>query len=156
MFKLTVAVLAIVLAGSASAAGWRDLRVDGSSEAAFAASLAAFKDKLSSARAHVFGEALKDIWVKGSLAAEAETREYTAEDYYRQVDGLRYEEIVKFTDPTGDTARKRYLAASQRPRFVPVSMPSRPAPIGPHGEQDRGLPNSGPAYQHQLSTMGQR
>ena len=33
MLKLTVAVLAVALAGTASAAGWRSLRVDGSSEA---------------------------------------------------------------------------------------------------------------------------
>jgi len=36
MQKLTVVVLALAFAGTASAAGWRDLRVDGSSEEAFA------------------------------------------------------------------------------------------------------------------------
>ena len=114
MLKLTVAVLAIVLAGTASATGWRSLRVDGSSEAAFAESLAAFKKKLSPARRHVFGEALKDIWVQGTKDAEVEQREYTASEYYRQVDGLGYEEVVTFTDPTGDTAQMRYRAAYAR------------------------------------------
>ncbi len=42
MLKLTVAVLAVVLAGTASAERWRDLRVDASSEDAFAKSLEAF------------------------------------------------------------------------------------------------------------------
>src|SRR5688572_22616409 len=101
MLKITVAVLAVALAGTASAAKWRDLRVDGSSEAAFAQSLEAFKEKLSPARRYVFGEALKDIWVQGVKAAESEQREYTAADYYRQVDGLAYEQVVTFTDPTG-------------------------------------------------------
>jgi hypothetical protein len=123
MLKLTVAVLAVVLAGTASA-GWRSLRVDGSSEAGFAESLAAFKEKLPRARAHVFGEALKDIWVQGTKDAEAEQREYTASDYYRQLDSLGYEQVVTFTDPTGDTARMRFKAAMQtvyaRP-YAPVS-----------------------------------
>lgn len=111
MLKLTVAVLAFALAGSASAAGWRDLRVDGSSEDAFAKSLGAFKAKLSPPRASVFGEALKDIWIQGAKAAEAEQRDYTADEYYAQVDGLSYEEVVTLTDPTGATAKQRYQAA---------------------------------------------
>lgn len=110
MFKLTTAVLAVALASSAGAAGWRSLRVDASSEAAFEQSLAEFKDELSPARRYVFGEALKDIWIVGLQAAAAEQRDYTAADYYRQIDGLRYEEIVTFVDPTGETA-KRYRAA---------------------------------------------
>jgi len=35
MLKFTVAVLAAALAGTASAAGWRDLRIDASSETSF-------------------------------------------------------------------------------------------------------------------------
>lgn len=111
MPKLTVAVLAVVLAGTASAAGWRSLRVDGSSEDAFAQSLAAFKEKLSPERRHVFGEALKDIWVQGTTAP------------------------------------------SNAPRSPWPA--NQPAPIGPHGERVRGIPDTGPAYQHQLRTMGQ-
>ncbi len=111
MLKLTVVVLAVALAGTASAAGWRSIRVDASDAAAFEQSLAELKDKLSAPRRHVFGEALKDIWVAGTLAAANEGREYTAEEYYRQLDGLTYEEVVDFTDPTGKTARDRHRAA---------------------------------------------
>jgi hypothetical protein len=111
MLKLTVAMLAIALAGTASAAKWRDLRVDGTSEEAFAKSLEAFKEELSQARVYVLVEALKDIWTQGAKTADAEQREYTADEYYRQVDGLRYEEVVKYTDPTGDTAQLRYRQA---------------------------------------------
>jgi hypothetical protein len=110
MLKLTATVLAVALASNASAAGWRSLRVDASSEAAFEQSLAEFKDKLSPARRYVFGEALKDIWVQGNQAATAEQRQYTDSDYYRQLDGLSYEEVVTLVDPTGETAR-RYRAA---------------------------------------------
>ena len=122
MQKLTVVVLAVAFAGTASAAGWRDLRVDGSSEEAFARSMTEFKDELSPRRAHVFGEALKDIWIQGATAAEAEQREYTADEYYKLLDGLRYEEVVNYTDPTGDTAEKRYRDARFmfKPRYASI------------------------------------
>src|SRR5918993_5952392 len=102
MVKLTVALLAVALAGAASAAGSRSLRIDASSDAAFEQSLAVFKDKLSPIRQHIFGEALKDIWLKGSLEAEAAEGEFTAADYYRHLDGLRYEQVVAYADPTGE------------------------------------------------------
>ena len=111
MLRTTVFVLGVVLASSATAAGWRDLRVDASSEEAFTKSLEAFKEKLSSPRVSVFGEALKDIWIQGANAAEAEQREYTADEYYELVDGLSYEDVVTLTDPTGATARQRYQVA---------------------------------------------
>jgi hypothetical protein len=125
MSKLIVTILALALAGTAGAAGWRSLRVDASSEAAFEQSLAEFKDKLAAPRRQVFGEALKDIWVAGTKAAEAEQRDYTAADYYRQLDGLTYEEVVNFTDPTGDTANGRYRAAVAATR---ARLPAAPGP----------------------------
>lgn len=112
MLRTTVFVLAVVLASSATASGWRDLRVDASSEEAFAKSLDAFKKKLSSSpRAYVFGEALKDIWIQGAKAAGAEQHDYNADEYYKLVDGLSYQEVVTLADPTGATARQRYQVA---------------------------------------------
>jgi hypothetical protein len=111
MLRTTVFVLAVVLASSATAAGWRDLRVDASSEEAFTKSLEAFKEKLSSPRVSVFGEALKDIWIQGANAAEAEQRDYTADEFYERIDGLSYEEVITLADPTGVTAGQRYQAA---------------------------------------------
>src|ERR1044072_7943400 len=135
MLKLTIAVLAIALAGTASA-GWRDLRVDGSSEESFASSLEAFKEELSPARRYVFREALKDIWLQGEKVAAAEQRDYTADEYYRQLDGLRYEEVVTLTDQTGDPAKDRYRAASLNNRY---SRPAMPASM--HGNMaDRAPP----------------
>jgi hypothetical protein len=147
MFKLTVAVLAVVLAGTA-AAGWRDLRIDGSSEAAFAKSLEEFNDKLSPAHRYVLGEALKDIWVQGDRAAQADQREYTDSDYYAQLHGLGYKEIVRLTDPTGDTAKDRYRTASLSQRYVGPSIPAPnwtgggSPPIGFSGQQVRGATQS--------------
>jgi hypothetical protein len=86
----------------------------------------------------------------------------------RHLDGLGYEEVVRFTDPTGVTARRYraaynpYLTGDARQRMARAwsstseSWFDRPAPIGPSGEQVRGTVDTGPAYQHQLSTMGQR
>src|SRR5687768_2779306 len=108
MLKLTIAVLAVALAGSASAAGWRSLRIDASSEASFSESVAAFQEKLSPVRRYVFASALQDIWVRGTKNADAEQREYTESDYLRQLDGLGYDDVVTLTDPTGDTAKRRY------------------------------------------------
>ena len=161
MLKLTVTVLAVALAGTASAAGWRSLRIDASSEAAFEQSLAEFEDKLSPGRRYVFGEALKDIWVAGTQAAQAEQRAYTEADYYRQVHDLGYDEVVRFVDPTGETAR-RYRAAynpysaGDRTRYrasasaSPAAMNPWPAPApmrqsGPNWRGGTPLFGPGPA-----------
>ena len=166
MLKLTIAVLAVALAGSASAAGWRSLRVDGTSEDGFSKSLAVFKEELPPARYYVLLQALQDMWVAGTKSAEAGQGEYTDADYLRQLDGLTYKHVVRFTDPTGDTAHQRLRAATLQQhaaayaRLSPSSNSAkqdwgyRPQ-IGPSGEQVRGNIDSGPAYQHQLRTMGQ-
>jgi len=158
MLKLTVAVLAVALAGTASADRWRDLRVDGSSEAAFAASLAVFNEKLSPARQYVFGNALKDIWLQSTEKAKAEQREYTVSDYYRQVDGLGYEEVVTFTDPTGATAKARLKEGlSQNSGTVgqPAytrAVPHQPRPVFSDGNTSiRGTDANRQAQQMQQS-----
>jgi hypothetical protein len=109
MLKVTVVVLAVALAGTASAAGWRSLRLDASSEAAFNESVALFKDKLPPSRRHAFERVLQDVWTQGTLKASAEQREFTKADYFAQLDGLAYKDLVTLTDPTGDKA-KRYRA----------------------------------------------
>ena len=127
MLKLTVAVLAIALAGSASAAGWRSLRVDGTSEAAFSESVVAFQEKLSPVRRYVFASALHDIWALGTKNAEAEQREYAESDYLRQLDGLAYDEVVTLTDPTGETAKRRYKQGRDVTYAALRNTPSGPA-----------------------------
>jgi hypothetical protein len=105
MLRLTVAVLAVVLAGTASAAGWRKLTIDASSEAAFSESVTLFQDKLSPSRRLAFERSLQDVWREGTERATAEQRDYTAADYLRDLHGLGYEEVVRLTDPTGKRAK---------------------------------------------------
>jgi hypothetical protein len=88
--------------------------IDASSEGSFNESVLALKEKLPPVRRHVFEQSLLDIWVQSTKAAEADGREYTAGDLLRQVDGLGYQEVVKFTDPTGDTARRYFDQAYAR------------------------------------------
>ena len=108
MLKLTVAVLAFALVGSASAEGWR---LDAGSHRAFKQSRQAAKDELSPENIQLLGGALKHIWYEGAKAAEAQQRRYADNDYLRQLDGLSYEEIVHFTDATYEAAL-RYSATS--------------------------------------------
>jgi hypothetical protein len=115
MLKLTVVVLAFALAGSASAAGWRSLRLDATSEAAFEQSVEVFKDKLSPSRRHAFESALQDIWTQRVPSK----RQYTQEDYYAELDGLSYEQVVRILDPTGEKEkqyRAEYYYARARPQ----------------------------------------
>jgi hypothetical protein len=113
MLKLMVAVFAAALAGTASAAAWKDLRIDGSSEDAFKQSLAAFQKELSLERQQVFAAALTDIWLQGTAKAQADQSQFTPADFQRQLHGLGYEDVVTFTDPSGDTAKERYREAKR-------------------------------------------
>jgi hypothetical protein len=142
MLKLTFAVLAIAIAGSASA-GWRELRVDASSEAAFEQSLAVFKDQLSPEQRQAFGEALEDIWIAGTQAADGKRGKYRAADYYRQIDGLSYEEVVAFT--TGESAKLRAQAAAAPPRAAAAAR--RAAPPAYSRSPWEGVPPPPPTWQ---------
>jgi hypothetical protein len=118
MLKLTVAVLAVALASSASAAGWRKLRIDASSDTSFQESVALFQDKLSPSRRVAFAMSLRDIEQEGKTRARAEQRDYTRADYLRQLDGLSYEEVVTLTYPTGNIEsfyRAQYYNARAKP-----------------------------------------
>jgi hypothetical protein len=103
MLKVTLTVLAVALAGTASAAGWRSMRIDASSEADFTASVSALRDKLPEVRRHVLDLALNEIWVRGAQVAAAEQRDHSASEYFHQLDGLSYKEVVVLADPTGET-----------------------------------------------------
>jgi len=68
---------------------------------------------------------MQDIWVQGVEAAKATDREYTGIEYFRQTNGLGYDEVVTLLDPTGQTARARYREASRlyaraAPEFYPA------------------------------------
>jgi hypothetical protein len=158
MLKLAVAVLTLALAGTAGAADWKDLRIDGASEAAFNQSLAAFKEKLSPERQKVFTDALMDIWVQGTLDAKRDQREFTVNDYYKQLDGLGYEQIVTLTDPSGDTADERYREA-KREKVTDQTLPVAPwrgryheSPRARANEAHRSLDTGQPMHTRQTTS----
>ena len=149
MMKLTFAVLAVLLAGSASAAGWRSLRVDARTEDRFKESVALFQNKLSPSRRHAFERALQDIWNQQTEQAAAEQREYTAADYLAQLDGLAYEQVVELLDPTGGKAAayRREFYASRPPAgpdrsTLASSSPNESARMPVYGTAYRGLPQT--------------
>ena len=140
MLKPTVATLAIVLAGTASAAGWRKLQIDASSEAAFDQSVATFQQKLSPSRRAAFPLLLADIWNYGSQLAEEQQRDYTRAEYLQQLHGLRYEEVVTLVDPTGKKEgqyRAEYYQSRRPPNntsaypSIPRTNDVYPRPDGP-------------------------
>ena len=127
MLRLTVAVLAFALAGTVSAAGWRKLQIDASSEAAFNQSVATFQKKLSPSRRAAFAGSLRDIEEEGKTRARAEQRDYTRAAYLEQLHGLGYEEVVTLVDPTGKRAgqyRAAYYQSRPRPSYSNQPNPS--------------------------------
>ena len=141
MLKVAIGVLAVVLAGSATAAGWRSLRIDASSEQSYSQSVATFQDKLSPSRRIAFARSLQDIWLNGTLAEEQQ-HEYTRAEYLRQLHGLRYDEVMALADPTGK-AEGRYRAEyyASRASTGPGRV-SRPYPC------DCGYPSFGYTYEN--------
>ena len=148
MLKLKIAatVLAIAFASSASA-GWRSMRVEAADLATFEESVAAFEGELSTARHYVFMLALQDIWARGLERASAEQREYTEAEYFRQLDGLTYDDVVTLADPSGEITRDRYRAgvaktiANRGPGVTPGVSPqasNNVTPVGGPGGQYRG------------------
>jgi len=148
MLKLKVAAtaLAIALAGTASA-GWRTMRVEAADLSSFEESVGAFEEELSAARHYVFMLALRDIWAQGVQRAGAEQREYTEAEYFRQLDGLTYDDIVTLADPSGEITRDRYRAgvaktiANRGPGVAPGVSPqasNNVTPVGGPGGQYRG------------------
>ena len=144
--KVAAAVLAIAFAGTASA-GWRAMRVQAADLASFEESVAAFEGELSTARHYVFMLALQDIWAQGLQRAGAEQRAYTEAEYFQQLDGLTYDDIVTLADPSGEITRDRYRTAvaktiaNRGPGVAPGVTPqasNNATPVGGSGGQYRG------------------
>jgi hypothetical protein len=141
--KFTATALAVAFAGTATA-GWRTMRVEAANVASFEESVAAFEEELSTARHYVLMLALQDIWAQGLQRARSEQLEYTEAEYFRQLDGLKYDEIVTLADPTGETTKERYRTgvAKMLARRGPMSSSSPPrdqgTPVGAGAGQYRG------------------
>jgi hypothetical protein len=129
MLKTTAAVLATVLAGSASA-GWRDLAIDGSSEENFVLSVTTLRQELSRVRGIQLDRALTELWVQGTLDGIRDGRAYTADDYFAQLDGLGFKDVLDVSDPTGDK-RSRWKAEAAALAYRPnVHRPDAALPPG--------------------------
>jgi hypothetical protein len=160
MLKRTIVLLALALAGAAGADD--ALRIDASSKRAFERSLAAFKDDLSPERRQVFGDALTDIWLAGAQVADGEGRKYRTRHYYRQIDGLGYDEVV--SQATGESAKHRdrqlSVAATERSpprggsaRYRASASSAAPSPWA--GAQPSSPPReSGPNWRGGINETG--
>jgi hypothetical protein len=118
------------------------MRVEAANAASFDESVAAFEEELSTARRYVLLLALQDIWAQGLQRARAEQREYTEAEYFRQIDGLRYEEIVTLADPTGEITKERYRTGVAKMLASRGTMSSGSVP------RDQGTPVGGPGGQY--------
>ncbi len=96
----SLTVLMLVCATSASARGWRDLRIDASSDSRFNESVQQMRDELPYHHARLFGLVLKDL----------ETRLAPAE-YRQQLKGLSYKQIAHLASPN---VAAEYLASYAR------------------------------------------
>jgi hypothetical protein len=131
MSKLTIALSFILLAGCAGTSGWRALRIDGTNESTFQASVASIQQELPRTRRAQFDLALTDIWINGAIDANAEgSDEFTPGEYFAQLHGLGYVDVVSLAD--SDPLRETYSFARRAPSG-PRENPFPPSTAGRYG-----------------------
>src|SRR5260221_101341 len=84
----SITVLLLACGASANASGWRDLRIDASSDSRFTDSVQQMRGELPYHHAVLFVLVLKDL----------ETR-FAPAEYHRQLDGLGYKQVVHLASP---------------------------------------------------------
>jgi hypothetical protein len=134
MSKLTIAMAAAVLAGCASTSGWRALSVDGTSESTVNESVALIQQELPAFRREHFYIALGDIWIDGRAEARAAGTEYVASDYYAQLDGLRYHDVLALSP------------RAQQSRYLAPGNPINQGPRGPMRTDGSNRPIGDPPF----------
>lgn len=127
MPKSALVLCCIVLAGCASTSGWRSLRIDATDQASFEASVVAFQEELPPNRGQLFALALQDIWIASSLTASDDAGGYTAEDYFEQLDGLGYKEVIDLAESSELLAFEDF---APRVRRAPPRAPVPPSESG--------------------------
>ncbi len=123
MGRLLICIIFAAVASSAGASGWRDLRIDATTQSAFEKSVADFQRLLPSDRRLYFEVSLQEIWhaVAEGLGPEATMDKATAA-YFKRLDGLRYEQVIRVG---GQEARKTYVALVPRAMVsLPQGMPA--------------------------------
>ena len=123
MSKHAAIIVSAVLALGAStdianAGGWRALHIDGTSQAAFEKSIAAFRQTLPMNKRLQFEVTLQQIWEDVALKAGAEASvDQVAPTYFAKLDGLGYKEVIRVGGPD---AWKTYAALSPTRQPSPV------------------------------------
>ena len=107
----TAMLLAGLLAGCAGAGGWRSLTIDASSESSFEASVASLQQALPDGHRARFDRALADIWVGGTIyAGTLGSGEYTPADYFDDLDGLKYRNVIDLATSNESQILDQYLS----------------------------------------------
>jgi len=123
MAKVTYSIVVMALAGCASTRGWRTLYIDGSSQSSLERSVFLIQQELPASRRERFDMVLADLWITGTLNSEAEGAEYTEVEYFAQLDGLRYEDVLELAGPE---TTPRYWAVVQAGRRRGDAWAGRP------------------------------
>jgi hypothetical protein len=97
--SLTVLMLVCGTNASASARGWRDLRIDASSDSRFNESVQQMRNELPYHRAVFFVLVLKDL-----------KKRFAPTEYRQQLDGLTYKQIAHLASPTVSDEYLTYYA----------------------------------------------
>ena len=113
----SLTVLMLVCGANASARGWRELRIDASSDSRFVDSVQQMRDELPYRRAVVFVLTLKDLKAR-----------FSPVEYREHLNGLSYNEIVRLGSPNVTAEYRAYSA----------SLPHG-GPEGGWGESGSGL-----------------
>lgn len=124
--KPALLLAAVVLAGCASTGTWRDLQIDGSSQSSINKSVFLIRQELPTYRRERFDMVLSDLWTTGTLKSEAEGNDYTTNDFFAQLDGLRYEDVLDLAGP--DTTPRYWAVVQARGRAGVQSANNRPWP----------------------------
>jgi hypothetical protein len=113
----SLTVLMLMCGATAGAGGWRDLRIDASSDSQFNESVQAMRDQLPYPHALLFVLVLHDL----------KTR-FSPTEYRQQLDGLSYKEIAHLASPNAMAEYLGYYAL--RRVGQPVANPSVAANSG--------------------------
>ncbi|HMB72095.1 MAG TPA: hypothetical protein VKQ06_00875 [Gammaproteobacteria bacterium] len=146
MARVIVPVFVLALAGCATMDEWRELQIDGSSQAAFDESLTVLNEQLPERRREMLQLAFVDI-VRTELqnAERPGDDSYTYDDFRVRLDGMTYEGVIALANQSGRSIATIYYQGGQgrgdpwNGRSWPQTDPSRfpphtviPMPSGPN------------------------
>ena len=99
----SLTVLMLVCGANAGASGWRDLRIDASSDSQFDESVQQMRDELPYHHARLFVLVLNDLKAR-----------FSPTEYRQQLNGLSYKQIAQVAEVPIGTVMSRLARARQR------------------------------------------